>query len=686
MRHGYKIIFLICVITTASTLYPTRLSAQTQQDPLTIDELSRLSLAELMDIRIYSASKHPQRPPEVPASIVVVTREDIATYGYFTVADILRNVAGFYSIYDYDEDLFGVRSVLGGEIALLVNGVLQHTNQFKHILFNAEVIERIEIVRGPQSIIYGNGAFLGSINIITHAGEQKGSRVAIGQGSEDSQTFSLNSSFGDGGTTTSLLVSSYKTDGVDINYRDVMSPSAFAAIPSGARLNTDGSLQRSNQHLMLRMENQNLSAQFQYNHTSNEWYVLTPSFDDGNEEKTDIFTGFVEYQLAINDFAQLKADIIYSTYNEHRDYDFIDAGLIGQRNIQTRRLQPELLLTLDPNTDWNAIVGLTTTTIYGGSYALNIPFLELDVSIEDDDVRSRALFGEVNYQLAQQWEVVAGLRIEQDLAYTSRRSGRDDTPSGVVTIHADEKRHYIPRLALLYSPTQQQTIKLLYGEATRSGAVIDSEIREYNNRETIDNLESIYLYSNQSFLFSGSIFYSKVNHLQRFFQQYDPVLDEFQTFFDDSGELIIQGVELAARIIPSNRLAISAGTTITDVEDKKNGFDVGNAPALLAKIAFDYSWKKIRFGVGGNYVGSMRADWNMIDAMGREQRIGNDVDSYFSLDCNLTYSVLDNFSVNAYFKNITNADIRYPASFDAPFQQGLLHDGRRFFLTAAYHF
>ena len=65
--------------------------------------LTDMSLEELMSVRIdsvYGASGFKQKVTEAPASVTIVTSEDIQRYGYRTLADILRNVPGFYLSYD----------------------------------------------------------------------------------------------------------------------------------------------------------------------------------------------------------------------------------------------------------------------------------------------------------------------------------------------------------------------------------------------------------------------------------------------------------------------------------------------------------------------------------------------------------------------------------------------------------
>jgi outer membrane receptor for ferrienterochelin and colicins len=142
------------------------------------------SLEDLMSIKIdsvYGASGFTQKVTEAPASVTIITSDEIQKHGYRTLADILRNVRGFYVSYDRNYSYVGVRGFgLPGEynnsITLLIDGHRVNDNIFDSALIGTEfpidvdLIDRVEVIRGPNSSLYVASAFLGVINIITKRG------------------------------------------------------------------------------------------------------------------------------------------------------------------------------------------------------------------------------------------------------------------------------------------------------------------------------------------------------------------------------------------------------------------------------------------------------------------------------------------------------------------------------------
>ena len=135
--------------------------------------------------QVFGASERLQPVTEAPASVSFITAEEIARYGYRTLADILRGVRGMYVTDDRNFSFLGTRGFAkpgdyNSRILLLVNGHRVNDNVFGQAEIGAEfgldpaMFERVEIIRGPASSLYGDSAFFAVVNVITRTGASLG--------------------------------------------------------------------------------------------------------------------------------------------------------------------------------------------------------------------------------------------------------------------------------------------------------------------------------------------------------------------------------------------------------------------------------------------------------------------------------------------------------------------------------
>lgn len=141
------------------------------------DDIANLDLGSLLDNVVLSASRHAQTLQESPANVFIVTRDMMDNYGCHDLADALSLVPGLYITDDYSLGQVGVRGIsLSGDfnshIMVLIDGrpLIEQYGGSTNIDMPGIVlddIERIEVIKGPASSLYGSNAFLGIINLIT---------------------------------------------------------------------------------------------------------------------------------------------------------------------------------------------------------------------------------------------------------------------------------------------------------------------------------------------------------------------------------------------------------------------------------------------------------------------------------------------------------------------------------------
>ncbi len=161
-------------------------------------DYAEFGLEELlgMDV-VYGASTYEQRISQAPSAVLVITADEIETYGFRTLGDLLDTVAGYYTTSDRVYRYVGIRGFnrlgdYGSRLLVLVDGHRINDNIYQtgtvgpEFPIDVELIKRVEIVRGPSSSLYGSNAFFGVVNIVTRdARDVEGVEVAAGLSSFD---------------------------------------------------------------------------------------------------------------------------------------------------------------------------------------------------------------------------------------------------------------------------------------------------------------------------------------------------------------------------------------------------------------------------------------------------------------------------------------------------------------------
>ena len=146
------------------------------QDSIPIDQMD---WKDLVNIKVTSAGKKEQFIKDAPANIIVVTSKQIENRGYLTLQEVFKDLPGFDFAVGLPSGEYPTHFLFRGtgdvgqtKFALYVDGILQNdisNGWFRHVGYNFSLanIERIELVSGPGSALYGSNAFAGFVNIIT---------------------------------------------------------------------------------------------------------------------------------------------------------------------------------------------------------------------------------------------------------------------------------------------------------------------------------------------------------------------------------------------------------------------------------------------------------------------------------------------------------------------------------------
>jgi iron complex outermembrane receptor protein len=204
------------------------MTAAAQQTPQALETeevpgLPVLSLEELMEVKVVTATALAQSLGEAPSTVLVFTEETLRRRGYTLLVQLLEDVPEFEVHYraepEWDE-LITVRGILGRgneKLIILLDGFrIDAKSETPHSIghnFPLAGVERVEVVIGPVSALYGSDAFVGVVQLISKSGaEVQGGRVtaSIGRFNTTEDSFTAGAKAGD--ISLAVTGSYYHTD------------------------------------------------------------------------------------------------------------------------------------------------------------------------------------------------------------------------------------------------------------------------------------------------------------------------------------------------------------------------------------------------------------------------------------------------------------------------------------------
>jgi iron complex outermembrane receptor protein len=185
---SYSRKYFLTIVTLMGLMYLPVFAAQSEQD------LFALSITQLMNVKVSSASKQEELLSDVPASIFVITQNSIRHSGATSIPEALRlaptlQVARINAS-QYAISARGFNSTVSNKLLVLIDGRTVYTPLFSGVFWDQqdvllEDVERIEVISGPGGTLWGSNAVNGVINIITRpSSKTTGGLVGVYAGNE----------------------------------------------------------------------------------------------------------------------------------------------------------------------------------------------------------------------------------------------------------------------------------------------------------------------------------------------------------------------------------------------------------------------------------------------------------------------------------------------------------------------
>ena len=627
--------------------------------------LADMDIGDLMKVPVvFSASKLEQKSTEAPSSTTVITSDEIKRYGYRTLADLLRSVQGFYVSYDRNYAFLGTRGVNLGDfnsrILLLVNGhrVNNDLNDGAFIdtafILDVDLIDRVEIIRGPGSVLYGNNAFFGVINVITRDGKQvDGAELSGSYGSFDA--WSGRVSFGrqfTNGLQLLLSGSLYNSDGEEnLFYKEFNTPAQNNGIAHGLDEDGAGSFFGSVKYKDFTLEGAYIdrvkgNPTAQYGTTFDNARLRT---DDSRSYVTLKYAHKFDYDI----------DVSADAYYDRSDYRiglpnsplFVveeQAGQWAGGEVQVnKRIFDEHVITVGAE--------------YRNDFQQDRKVFEPGSSNVFTDVQT----GRRNYGIfAQGVFTILTNRLHLDAGVRYDKYGHFD-PS------------FSPRAALIYNPCEQSTFKLIYGTAFRDPNFLELSDPRFQDikPEKINSYEIVYEQGIGRHLRSS---------ISGFYNQMDDLID-FRNGTFTNFDANTLGTELALSGKWESGIETRLSYTLQHTEDNKTDTGLIDSPTHMVKANVSAPlWKdKIFAGLEVQYTSSRHTVFT--DLLGNSVSAG-DAPGYTVVNVTLfSRNLFKNLEASASVYNLLDTTYFDPAS-RFHLQNKIAQDGRTFRLKLTYRF
>jgi outer membrane receptor protein involved in Fe transport len=634
------------------------------------EDLTELSLEQLMQVTVVSASKYEQKQNEVAAAVSVITRDEIRTFGWRTLAEALASLPGVYITYDRQYTYLGTRGFgipgdLNTRVLLTING-----NRINDVVFDAallgrempldmDMIERIEFVPGPGGAVYGQNAMFGVVNIVTRKGANvDGAELAAAwQGPQDIRRG--RASWGkmlDNGVDVLLSVSGMNASGEDLFF-DYPGAGPGGTDVSGVARGMDG---ERDAEVFARVARGPWSFGLVYGnrrkYDPTASFFATPLVPGQNVRDRNLHTQ-VQYEDNLADDTLHVSGRLFLGAQDFTGRYIYDTPFLSTGSSRWYGAEMRLL-----STAWarhKVMLGIE----FQNSSRVNQSFEDLlqpanNIFITDDGYRA-GVYVQDEWRVAEALTATLGIRLDRNDVTGTKLS---------------------PRAALIWQAMPRTTIKVLYGRAHRAPnafeRIFDDGVSQVANPalegETIDTLECAVVHRlARDFTLRGSIYRWTMRDIVTL--GIDPVsgLSQYQ-----SGDKVnATGLELSADKTWNWGGRLRSSVSYEDAS-VAHGDGLPNSPQWLGRLNFSapLPWARVRAGYELQYDSRRKA----ID--------GTYLDGYWLSNLRLTAATwAKGLDVSFSVYNIFDKRYRQPVA-DTNWQKSLEQDGRAVSVGLDYRF
>jgi outer membrane receptor for ferrienterochelin and colicins len=414
--------------------------------------LASLDLESLLDIKVTTASKFAEALSDAPGVMSVVTRDELRRFPGVTVREILQRVPGLTGATAYftDRSLLAARGdqtkINGGHLLILINGrptreVLEG-GVISDLLesFPVGVLERIEIVKGPGSVLYGSNAFSAVVNLITQKAERIGFALSGFPGGAGALGSSAQATLACGNLSLIAAAQYHRKPDWHTTYRlpESLMDDPLAADQPPVQ---DITIRDGGPGGFLGVNYKGLSLMSSFT----EWH--TSSFVRGTVGENKWRRGFADlgYGFKASDTWDASVNLTYT----RTTLDVPDFPNIAR---DSNEIVLEWTNTLSPTEKDRITFGALYNHIEGQETYFGLGF---PITISDGARSGGAFYGQLDHRLRPNLKVIGGLQANK---------------IGALDLNV------VPRAGVIWNPASAVTVKALYSSAFRAPSINETRL------------------------------------------------------------------------------------------------------------------------------------------------------------------------------------------------------------------
>lgn len=624
------------------------------------------------DTIVVTASGFAQEMRDAPASITVITKEQLQNKPAANLIDMVKDVEGVSVIGGSLKPDISIRGLSGDYTLIMVDGRRQNSRESRPngsggyeagFIPPVEAIERIEVIRGPMSSLYGSDAMGGVINIITKAvaDEWHGS-MGMGGIIQESKDYgnSANTDFYVSGPLIKDKLGLQVYGGMNYRREDKL---------------LEGTPRKDDKNITAKLaftpvEGQKFLAEVgrsTQEHTSTPGKSIDETATRGGivqkNNKSEVHNNRNHWALTWKgDWDEINSEVSVYQENTIRKTNTGKWNKVSEDWVMAYEArQPEVTNTV---VDGKVTAFLPSNVLtVGGQYQY--------AKLKDDSViknkqtvtekmtaEQKALFVEDEFSVTDDLTLTGGLRMDD---------------------HEFYGKHWNPRAYAVYKLTDEITIKggvakafraptlrelsPNFGTSTQGGAAIMYGNRDLKPETSVTEELGIAYDHESGFSASATLFNTEFKNKLTSYQvagQTDPLTGLNMFIYDNVGKANIRGVEMASRIPVAEKWNLNLNYTFTDSERKSDdeklngkslkGQPLEMTPRHMANAKLDWQYRPdMNFYTQANYTGKQVWAAQRNGAKQPRERSG-----ITTLDLGMTYQVMPNALLNFAVLNIAN--------------------------------